>query len=220
MKLNDHVQNLGARVFTIQVVAFVLLILLGARLYYLQIVKGDYYSERAENQRIRLIPIPAPRGAVFDRNGKLLVDSRPTYNVVLSNEPLKTINVNDRVDDYSRGLALDRQFVVERLNLIKKQNEFEAMVPEGERRHPGHCLGRVASARVSRSFGSNCNRKGFIRLGTSRPRTRLRRRDQPKTTGRPEYKKRASGLATSSAKAGSNNITMNFCAASRVTVRS
>ncbi|MEO6655795.1 MAG: penicillin-binding protein 2 [Pyrinomonadaceae bacterium] len=128
MKIGDHIQNLGARVAVVQALAFVLLALLGARLYYLQIVKGDYYSDRAESQRVRLIPIPAPRGAIFDRSGRLLVDSRPTYNVVLSNEPLKTINVNDRVDDYSRGLNLDRQFVVERLNLIKKQNEFEAMV--------------------------------------------------------------------------------------------
>lgn len=128
MKLGDHVQNLGIRVGTIQIVAFVLLSILGARLYYLQIVKGEYYSERAENQRVRLIPIPAPRGAIFDRNGKLLVDSRPTYNVVLSNEGLKTIDVNDRVDDYSQGFNLDRQFVVERLNMIKKQNDFEAMV--------------------------------------------------------------------------------------------
>ena len=128
MKIGDHIQNLGMRVSSIQVIAFILLALLGARLYYLQIVRGDYFSERAESQRVRLIPIPAPRGAVFDRNGKLLVDSRPTYNVVLSNEPLKSINVNDRVDDYSHGLNLDRQFVVERLNLIKKQNDFETMV--------------------------------------------------------------------------------------------
>lgn len=128
MKIGDHIQNLGLRVSAIQAVAFILLALLGARLYYLQIVRGEYFSERAESQRVRLIPIPAPRGAILDRNGKLLVDSRPTYNIVLSNEPLKSINVNDRVDDYSRGLDLDRQFVVERLNLIKKQNEFEAMV--------------------------------------------------------------------------------------------
>src|SRR5262245_15033022 len=113
MALNDHVQNLGARIITIQVLAFVLLGLLGARLYYLQIVKGNYYSDRAESQRVRFIPIPAPRGAVFDRNGKLLVDSRPTYNVVLTNDGLKSINVNDRVEDYARGLLLDRQFVVE-----------------------------------------------------------------------------------------------------------
>src|SRR6476620_4659905 len=128
MKLNDHIQNLGARVAAVQVIAFILLAILGVRLYYLQIVKGAYYAERAENQRVRLIPIPAPRGAIFDRNGKLLVDSRPTYNVVLSNEPLKSVNINDRVDDYSHGLNMDREFVVERLNLIKKQNEFEAMV--------------------------------------------------------------------------------------------
>jgi penicillin-binding protein 2 len=89
MKLYDQTQNLGIRVGTIQIIAFVLLTLLGARLYYLQVVKGDYYEVKAENQRIRLIPIPAPRGAIFDRNGKILVDSRPTYNVVLSSEPLK-----------------------------------------------------------------------------------------------------------------------------------
>lgn len=128
MKLGDHVQNLGARVVTIQVLAFVMLLLLGGRLYFLQVVKGEYYSERAENQRVRLIPIPAPRGAILDRKGNLLVDSRPTYNVVLSNEPLRQINLTERVDDYAKGLKIERQFVQERLALIKKQNEFEAMV--------------------------------------------------------------------------------------------
>lgn len=128
MKIGDHVQRLGLRIGAIQAVAFILLVLLGIRLYYLQVVRGDYYSERAENQRVRLIPIPAPRGAILDRNGKLLVDSRPTYNVVLSNEPLKKINVHDRVADYSRGLRMEPSFVEERLNLIKKQNEFESMV--------------------------------------------------------------------------------------------
>lgn len=128
MKLNEQAQNLPVRIITIQIIAFVLLAILGVRLYYLQVVQGQYYSDRAENQRIRLIPIPAPRGAIFDRNGKILVDSRPTYNVVLSNEPIKKIEVADRVDDYARGLELESKFVVERLNLIKKQNDFETMV--------------------------------------------------------------------------------------------
>lgn len=128
MKLNDQAQNLGIRVGTIQVIAFVLLAILGVRLYYLQIVKGDYYSDKAENQRIRLIPIPAPRGAIFDRSGKLLVDSRPTYNVTLSNEPIKKIDITDRIEDYARGLNVDRQYLTERINLIKKQPGFETMV--------------------------------------------------------------------------------------------
>jgi penicillin-binding protein 2 len=128
MKIYDHTQNLGIRVGTIQIIGFILLSILGARLYYLQIVKGDYYADKAENQRIRKIPIPAPRGAIFDRNGKILVDSRPTYNVVLSNEPIKKIDVSDRIDDYARGLKVEQQYVTERLALIKKQNDFETMV--------------------------------------------------------------------------------------------
>ena len=128
MKINDYTQNLSLRIGSIHIIAFILLAVLGVRLYYLQIVKGEYYSERAENERIRMIPIPAPRGAIFDRNGKILVDSRPTYNITLSNEPIKKINVNDRVEEYATGLKLEPQFVVERLDLIRKQPEFETMV--------------------------------------------------------------------------------------------
>ena len=127
-KLNEYTQNVNLRMIVIQIVAFVLLTLLGVRLYYLQILQGDYWAGRAENQRIRLIPIPAPRGAILDRHGKILVDSRPTYNVVLSNEPLKQIDVSERVPEYARGLDLETDFVVERLELIKKQNDFETMV--------------------------------------------------------------------------------------------
>src|SRR5688500_20280620 len=125
MKLNEHGQNLGGRLITIQIVAFVLLAILGVRLYYLQVVRGEYYSDRAENQRIRLIPIPAPRGAILDRNGKILVDSRPTYNVVLSNEPIKKIDVNDRIDASARGLSLETGFVIVILPMIKLSTEIE-----------------------------------------------------------------------------------------------
>ena len=128
MKLNEQGQNLSGRIIAIQIVAFVFLAVLGARLYYLQVVRGDYFSERAENQRIRLIPIPAPRGAILDRNGKVLVDSRPTFNVVLTNEPIKGIDVNERVDDYAEGLSLEPSYVRERLIAIKKQNDFETLV--------------------------------------------------------------------------------------------
>lgn len=128
MKFQDYSQNLPIRIGVIHALAFILLTVLGVRLYYLQVVKGDYYSERAENQRVRLIPIPAPRGAILDRNGKLLVDSRATYNVTLANEPLKKINVRERVEDYADGLNLEPQFVTERLDYIKAQPGFETMV--------------------------------------------------------------------------------------------
>jgi penicillin-binding protein 2 len=128
MKLNDHSQNLSIRVSTIQIFAFILLAVLGVRLYYLQIVNGDRYKDKAENQRIRIIRTPAPRGAIFDRNGKLLVDSHSTYNITLTREPIKAINPMDRLDIYAEGLGIDRQFLSEYLTWIRKQPEFETTV--------------------------------------------------------------------------------------------
>jgi penicillin-binding protein 2 len=128
MKLNDFSQNLPVRVATIQAFAFLLLTILGARMYYMQIVKGDYYVKKASDQRMRVIRMPAPRGAIFDRHGKLLVDSNSNYNVTLSREPIKNINPMERLDVYADGLGLDRQFLTELLNWIKRQPEFETSV--------------------------------------------------------------------------------------------
>src|SRR4028118_1494599 len=132
MKINDYTQNLSLRISSIHVIAFVLLAILGVRLYYLQVVKGEYYGEKAENQRIRHIPIPAPRGAIFDRNGKILVDSRPTFNVTLAREPLKTIDPTTRLDEYADGLSVDRQYLPERPDWTKKQPGLEAVGVEGD----------------------------------------------------------------------------------------
>lgn len=128
MQFDDQSQNLRARIFSIKVLSFILLTILGVRLYYLQIERGEYYEDKARNQQIRKILIPAPRGAIFDRNGKILVDSRPTYNIVIANEALKNIDAGNRIDAYAQGLGLDRKYVDERITFLKKQPGFETMV--------------------------------------------------------------------------------------------
>jgi len=64
--------------------AFALLFL---RLFYLQVIEGTEYRQLSENNCIRLQNIEYSRGLIFDRNGVLLVDNRPSFNlnVVLSN---------------------------------------------------------------------------------------------------------------------------------------
>ena len=54
---------------------------LSARLFYLQIANGSEYSAISARQRTVLEPIPAPRGLIYDRNGRLLVDNVPTFAV-------------------------------------------------------------------------------------------------------------------------------------------
>lgn len=51
------------------------------QLFNLQIVQGEKYRILSENNHMRITPIPAPRGEIFDRNGKVLVTSRPAFTV-------------------------------------------------------------------------------------------------------------------------------------------
>ncbi len=55
--------------------------ILALRLWFLQILGVDHYRTLSERNRIRYVAIEAPRGAVFDRHGALLVDNRPAFNV-------------------------------------------------------------------------------------------------------------------------------------------
>lgn len=119
MKFEDETQNLRMRMTIIHGLVIAILIVLGVRLYFLQVVKGDYYAERAENQRIRLLRIPAPRGAIFDRNGKLLVDSRSTFNIILSREDMKGKDYNSLVEPLSEGLLVDPDILRERFEQMK-----------------------------------------------------------------------------------------------------
>ncbi|HVG31343.1 MAG TPA: penicillin-binding protein 2 [Pyrinomonadaceae bacterium] len=128
MKFEDESQNLRLRLRIIQVVVIVLLAVLGTRLYFLQVVNGAYYAERAENQRVRRLPIPAQRGTIFDRNGKILVDSRPTYNVILSREEMRGREYASLTQPLSEGLGVDEELLRERFDELNRQPAFESIV--------------------------------------------------------------------------------------------
>jgi len=128
MKFVDDSQNLRVRLRLIQALVLVLLGVLGVRLYLLQIINGTHYAEIAENQRIRLLPIPAPRGVIFDRNGNLLVDSRPIYSVILSREDTKGIDRYSLIRPLSEGLGIDGEILRERFDQVKSQPAFESIL--------------------------------------------------------------------------------------------
>jgi penicillin-binding protein 2 len=127
MKFVDDSQNLRVRMHLIQGIVLLLLGVLGVRLYLLQIIDGKRYAEIAENQRIRLLPIPAPRGVIFDRNGKLLVDSRPIYSVILSREITKAVDFS-LIKPLSEALKLDAEIMHERFEQVKLQPAFESIL--------------------------------------------------------------------------------------------
>ncbi len=59
-----------------------LIVLLGG-LFYTQILQGEYYADLSENNRIRLLPVEAPRGKIMDRNLVIMAGNRPSYNIYM-----------------------------------------------------------------------------------------------------------------------------------------
>ena len=136
MKFEDSSQNLRARLRFVQGLVVLMLGLLSVRLYVLQVVRGERYAEIAENQRRRRLPIPAPRGVIFDREGKVLVDSRPIYNVILSREDVKGKDLNALIEPLSEGLTVEREILKERFDFVKTQPAFES-IPVKQDATPG-----------------------------------------------------------------------------------
>ncbi|HLZ19535.1 MAG TPA: hypothetical protein VKO67_07970, partial [Smithellaceae bacterium] len=67
--------------FVIILVSLVLSILL-IRLWYLQVIKGNELKQRSENNAVRFRKIQPLRGLVTDRNGAVIVDNRPSFDVL------------------------------------------------------------------------------------------------------------------------------------------
>lgn len=73
------------------VAGFVLLafLILFSRFWYLQVMEGPYFKELSQNNRIRLVSTPAPRGLIFDRNGVRLAENRPGFDLYIVPEDVK-----------------------------------------------------------------------------------------------------------------------------------
>jgi penicillin-binding protein 2 len=80
--------SLALRVAILGGLALVMFAVIFFRLWYLQVLSGDHYLAEANNNRVRSIKMPAPRGKIVDRNGHVLVDNRPAQVVEIAPDKL------------------------------------------------------------------------------------------------------------------------------------
>lgn len=90
------------RMSVLGIVVFALFAALFARLYYLQVMASDQYEVAAQANRIRVVPVEAPRGRILDRNGKVLVDNRISVQITIDR------TVIDELDDEERQVVLTK----------------------------------------------------------------------------------------------------------------
>ncbi|MBF0627405.1 MAG: penicillin-binding protein 2 [Magnetococcales bacterium] len=97
-------------------------LVLGGRLFHLQVMRGGEYRTLAEDNRISLKPISAPRGRIFDRDNHLLVENSPDFEVMVIPElagPLRLL-----FKKLSRHLEFSEEEIRHLLQMARRQRSF------------------------------------------------------------------------------------------------
>src|ERR1700681_2906345 len=85
----EQVREFQDRFRYLYAILFVGLGLLTSRLVYLQILRGEQMRHYSEENRIKRVKVAAPRGMIFDRNHKLLIDNRPAFDLEVTPQYLR-----------------------------------------------------------------------------------------------------------------------------------
>jgi penicillin-binding protein 2 len=119
--LRDDTRFALGRIAVFQYVTVAVFLFLIAGFWLLQVRDHEVNSELAERNRIKTVPLVAPRGKILDRDGRIIVDNRPSFRVLLSRESLN----KDHFAAIAQGLHLD---VEELQKLVKRYDSRQKYV--------------------------------------------------------------------------------------------
>jgi penicillin-binding protein 2 len=115
-------------VISYSIVGLMALLLLG--FWKLQIVNSDRYSQLAERNRVRSIPIIAPRGAMLDRFGRVIVDNYPSFSVLLLRDDPQ--QVERLLPQIAEGLDVTLDDIRQQLEAATSLPHFQPIVIKPE----------------------------------------------------------------------------------------
>jgi penicillin-binding protein 2 len=124
VRLYEDLRPVRSRLGVVQGVVAGLVGLLLLQFWNLQVLRARHFQDLAENNRSRIVRIPAPRGTLVDRKGQLLVGNRPSLNVVLTPEHAE--NLDRVVSRVSRTLGTGEASIRERL--ARRRVPYEPVV--------------------------------------------------------------------------------------------
>jgi penicillin-binding protein 2 len=122
----DDRRNLGARLSAMQFVVAGVFALLVVAFWVFQVVQHQKFREIAENNHQRRLPLPAPRGVLFDRHGKVLVENQNTINIALVREQSGNIERTLRV--LAAATGADEAQMRETVNRRRREPSYRPIV--------------------------------------------------------------------------------------------
>lgn len=106
------------------IVGMIVLLLVG--FWKLQVVDSDHYQELAEKNRIRAIPLIAPRGKMLDREGRVIVDNYPSFTVLLLRDDMA--QVQQELPQISEGLNVSMDDLKQQIDAARWLPKYEPIV--------------------------------------------------------------------------------------------
>src|SRR5262252_6240862 len=113
------------RLTAVQYVLLAIFLLLAFGLWRLQVARSDYYTSLAEQNRIKQVPILAPRGKLLDREGRIIVDNYPSFSVLLLRDQNRNLDAD--ADKIAEGLHLPPDELRTRLSKMKLVPGYQPM---------------------------------------------------------------------------------------------
>ena len=104
MAVAEERRRIGTRLVSLQVGAVIVFAALGICFWTLQIVQHSKYEEMAANNHQRTLALRAPRGVMFDRNGRVLVDNRNSFTISIVREHTKDLSRTVELLSHVAGL--------------------------------------------------------------------------------------------------------------------
>ena len=86
------------RLIFIQVIVVAAILVIAFRLFNVMISKGDYYRDLSDNRKVKEVDELASRGNIYDRNGKILATSIPSFAIKLYKDELMALKDEKRID--------------------------------------------------------------------------------------------------------------------------
>ena len=102
------------------------LLALGGRLTYLMVIRGEYYSEKAQKLHERERPVKAARGKILDRNGKILADNRAVTTVSVIHSQIS--DENEVIRKLSELLEMDEEKVRKKVEKVSSMERIASNV--------------------------------------------------------------------------------------------
>src|SRR5215203_3713726 len=124
--MSEDRRSLTVRLSSLQYIIAMIFVVLTIVFWVFQVAQHEKFEQIAEENHLRRLPLPAPRGVLFDRNGKVLVDNQSTFNIALVREQTK--DIEQTLHTLALATGADEVVMRETVNRRRREPSYRPIV--------------------------------------------------------------------------------------------